>query len=212
MESWVKTKKTELGLDFAGKDPDKLIDAVKAKTTKESGKEPDEKLKEKDAIIDGLRKNVTDHEATISSYKKREEINALDNSILSVIPDQLPAGISKTDALAIVKNNLEFAKQEGGEYQVKRNGEVLRDTASLNALSIGDATKSFIKEKKWDEIEVDPNKQGRGGSSSKAPATVGKLSELQKVWQAEGKSINGAEFNAHVQKMVKENPEFELDV
>lgn len=211
LESWVKAKKSELGLEFTGKDPEKLIDAVKAKAAEESGKAPDEKLKEKDTVIEGLRRNLTEKDTVIDGYKKREEIASLDNSILASIPETLPAGITKTDALAIIKNNLEFSKQENGEYQVKRNGEIMRDTTSLSTLSIGDATKSFVKEKKWDEV-TDPGKQGRGGGSDKTPAAVGKLSELQEQYKAEGKSINGAEFNAHVQKLIKENPTFEMDV
>jgi hypothetical protein len=195
--------KKELSLDFQGKTIKGLVEAANKKAIADAKIEPD-KLNE---TITKLQNTVKEYETKLAEKDVEVENIRTTHDVYTDIPDfgeNAPAVTKKEVADFMKLNGYEFKKD--GTY---KDGKRINDKLE-NAVPRKDVINSFLKEKKF--ITEEPAVPGgRGGGNQKPPAVYGKLSEIKAKFTADGKSLNGAEFMAAVEKAQAENKEFVID-
>lgn len=213
IEMFIKDKKKELGLEFEGKDPAKLLEAYQAKVLADAKLVPDEALRKKDEIIQGLRTNIqkletekTDALGQISKVKQEVALKAS-------IPANL-SGVEPDEVLASMRLKGYDFVEEDGKMIVKKDGVAVADK-SLQPLPIAEVIKGYATERKWLSVE-DPTKVGRGAAGSKVGAggaggKVSTLKEAEAAWVADGKSAGTADFQRYVEGLATANKDFDYD-
>jgi hypothetical protein len=209
VEMSVDEQKKKLGLDFTGKDIDKLIESVQAKAIADAKIEPDQKVKEITEKFTALQKTVGDYETKLKEKESEVENIYTLSEVQKFIPDSFgDKALTKDDAIAMMKANGYDWKKVDGKVVFYKAGAELRD-AVQNPLGAKDVVTSFLKEKKLiGEEETVP--AGRGGGNRKPPAAYTKLSEIKKKFEEEKKSTLGSEFKAEVDKAVAANKDFDM--
>ncbi len=199
----VKDIKKAFGIEFEGKDLDKLKTEITNKYS--SG---DQALKDQ---IKLLQSSVQEKENALKDANKKADDALFDAELIGQFPADRKSveegGFTDRELLTIIKTNLGFERTESGVL-VKKGQEVLRDKTTTNPLPIGDALKGYFTDRKWLK-ETNGGPGGRGGNDGKG-GKITKLSEAQKAWEADGKNTASAEFQAYVQGLTKENSEFDL--
>ena len=154
-EIGIKAIKKAANIEFEGKDPHKLIEAIEAKL-----KLPvDDKLKEKDRDILQLKTNWETEKAARERaealYKDREE---LDRDI-SFFPDNRIKSVKdKTLRMELKDEGITFGEHEG-KPAVFVNGEVKKN-ADLSLVDPKAFTGEFFKTKGWIVEDAPPAKKG----------------------------------------------------
>jgi hypothetical protein len=207
VEILVKELKEKTGVSVEGKDPYKFMDAYKEHILNEAKVEPSEKIKEQDGIIEKLKTTVKSIESEKKALEDRVKETTLQQQIFSGIKKE--AIIPVSDVYTLMKTKGYSFTEEKGKIIASMHGEVIRDDKTQDALSGIDALDAFISENNL-EKQADPDDPtGRGGKSTKTnTGAITRLSELEKKYKEEGKSINGSEFMAEAQKLAKDNPDF----
>ena len=210
IEMLVKEQREKLGLDFEGKDMDKLIEAFKEKTLKDAKIEPNQKINELNGIITNLRKTITDKDTEVTGLKGQIATSKQDTRLIGMFPANRLSVLNDTEYLASIRSQYTFEEEDGVEV-VKKNGEILRDKTTQNPIKPEDIVGSYFTERKWVD-EKQPGRSGRGaGNDTGKPGISTKLSELAKEWTDQGKSIQGSEFQAALEAAQKANPSFDLN-
>lgn len=208
----IKTIREKHGLEFEGKDAEKMADAFKAKVLADAKIEPAKALQEKDAIISKLQSSVQTLESEKTEAVKKTNGILLRTEALKAVP--AVNGLKPEQVLTLMETDgYSYEKAEDGSVVWKKGGNVLRNDKDQTELKGEDVVGGFIANNGWN---VDEQKQeqrnGRGGGNSgSGTGKPTKLSEAEAQWQADGKHIAGAEFQAHVTSLTKENPNFDLD-
>jgi hypothetical protein len=192
----VKEIKKQFGVEFEGKELPKLVEVVKTQLSK-----GDEGLKEQ---IKLLQKSVEEKDVAIATEKTKAEGALFDAALLSELPANRSKMLTDQEYLIAIKANLEFTT-EG----VKKGGQILRDAKTQGPIERKAAIDSYFTERKWVE-DNSGTPGGRGGGNEGGKGKPTKYSEVVKQWEAEGKGIATAEFQQHLNSIVKENPEFSL--
>jgi hypothetical protein len=203
----VRDKKEELGLDFEGKDLDTLINKIREKAVEEVGGDVDERIKAKDKDLELLRTSSTQEiealKGEINSINGKYNSMINDLEINKFIPEKLN-GVSKRDAMTIIKSEFEFLNEDG-QNVVKKNGEVIKDKAR-NPISWEVAIKDSLLERNWLD-----NGEGRGEGKKRSKTTgFNSMSELHEYFESNGINPKSQEANAKLQEVVKENKEFDF--
>ncbi len=213
IEMFVKSKKNELGLEFDGKDPGKLLDTFKSKVLSDAKVAPNEVVVEKDSIIAGLRTNLATLEKEKNELGQTISQVKTEGAILRAVPANL-VGVDAEEVLLTMRNKGFSFEEKDGAIVAKKNGELVANTA-MQALPITDVIKSYATERKWLAEEgagAGADRTGRGGGSSKASTGAAtKLSEAEKQWVESGKNSGTADYQRHIESLVKENPSFDLN-
>jgi len=210
LEMWVKDTKEKHGLEFEGKEPEKLIEALTSKVLKEAKIEPSKQVEELNKVVANLQKNVSAFESEKQSLLSQIEATKTDAQLLSYLPKERISSMNDNEYLTIIKSALEITTEDGKQV-VKKGGEIVRNPTTQAPLEISEVINSYFTERKW-IAEGQEGKQGRGGSGSAGAGGVPlKLSELQKSFEAQGKSMQGSEFMAAVQEAVSKNPNFDMN-
>jgi hypothetical protein len=209
IEMFIKDQKKTLGLEFEGKDPNKLIEALSAKVLADAKLEPSAALKEKDSMIAGLRANLATIEAEKATLASTASKIRLDSTILRAIPQNLN-GIEPEEVLAAMRLKGFNFEEKDGVVVASKDGVTVADIA-LKPLPVSDVISGYAKERKW-IAENDTDKKGRGaGSSTPRGTTPAKLSEAQKVWENDGKNAGTSDFMRWVDGLAKDNKEFDYN-
>lgn len=196
----VKEIKKAFGIEIEGKDIPKVVEAVKTQLAK-----GDEGLKQQ---VELLQKKVADGETERAQLASVAESVKLDTQLLGLFPKNRIETIADGEFLTLLKSSLSIETVDGKQV-VKKGGEILRDPKTTNPLPLADAVAGYFTERKWvGEVQQTPG--GRGGGDTPPGGKAGKMSEAVKSWEASGKSAASAEFQAHVNSLVKENPDFDL--
>lgn len=213
MEVFVKTKKRELGLEFEGKDPEKLIEALSAKVLSDAKVTPDKSLAEKDKTIEGLRRNIAALEEEKSNIASTLNTVKRQTTLLKSIPQNLISGVEPEEVLLTMGHKgFEFDEMDG-QLVVKKNGQVVADQA-LRPLPVKDVITGYVKERNWLDDEQSGQREGRAGGHSKMKDVTTKptkLSEAEAQWTASGKNTGTAEFQQHLRSLTADNKDFDLD-
>lgn len=213
-EMVIKDLKIKEGLEFDGKKPEDFVKALRAKTLEDADKNPDKKVSELEKDLEKLRGEITQKDTSISDLNKQLKGVQIDSKISKYIPEKLPEGVTKEDALFIVKRNFEFEMEEGKEV-VKKNGEVIKDK-TRNPVSYENAIIEFATERKWRVADGGRGgDDGTKGGSTADPSKFRKMSDFNKYFDEN--DINPASQKAmgivmEAQKAAKEaKEEFALD-
>jgi hypothetical protein len=192
----VKAVKQTLSLDFSGKKVEglakHLIDS-KPNPTETEGK---------------LRKNVE------TLTKEKEDLqNAFDlyktENFASDSMPELNNGLSKKDAIAVMKSNGYSFSASGDTLKVTLNGKAVQNTQTLEDLPAQEVITSFWKGRNAIGATQagTPARAGRGAGSDTAAATTAptKASEVRAEWVTKNGvgSDNSAAYAAHLQSEMK---------
>lgn len=210
VEMMVKEYREKLDLKFEGKDPEKLIEAIQAKTLADAKVEPSKKIEELNNVIANLQNNVKTFESEKAQLVSQFEQVKTDTQLLSLFPaNRLPL-LKDNEYLSTLKGEYTFAIEDG-KMVAKKGTEIVRDQTTQAPVDPKDVISSYFNERKWIN-EGEPGRQGRGGKGDHGKDGVFlKLSELQAKFESEGKSALGVEFQAAVQAARETNPNFDLN-
>lgn len=212
IEMLVKDKKKELGLEFEGKDVGKLLEAYQTKILADAKLVPDEALKKKDEIINGLRTNITALEKEKTDAIGQAAKIKQETTIKASIPTNL-SGVEPDEVLASMRLKGYDFIEEDGKIVAKKDGQLVADK-SLQPLALADVIKGYATERKW-LAEEGGGKAGRGGGSSRKLAAGGAkpttLSQAEESWVADGKSAGTADYQRYVDGLMQENKDFDLN-
>lgn len=212
LEMFIKDQKKTLGIEFDGKDPAKFLEAFQAKVLADAKIVPDEIVKKKEAEIGQLKANIQ----TLQK-EKEEAIGQVgkiktETTLMGSIPTNLN-GVEPQEVLASMRLKGYDFVEEDGMMVAKKDGVTIADKL-LKPLNLKDVITTYATERKWIG-EEDPAKAGRGaGSSKKAGAFNGKpskLSEVEEAWKAEGKNTSTADFQRHLEGLMAENKDFDIN-
>jgi hypothetical protein len=212
LEIFVKEQKQKLGLDFEGKDPEKLISSLQTKVLADAKIEPNQKIKEKEEQIAKLQGTVQDFENKYkASEKEKAEMRTM-GKLAAAVPVGLPFEADEV-IMSMRTRGYSFDVDDAGNITPKKNGEVLRDSKTQNPLDHKAVINEYVtNERKWVVAEGEGAKVGRGEKSDRRTAgVVNKMSDAKAQWEAQGKSVNSADFQAFVANAAKDNKDFNWD-
>lgn len=203
VEIAVKEARTKLGLEFEGKNIDKLIEAVQNKTLEDAKIEPEEKLKNALKDVDTLKATVqtltTEKEQAVKGFESFKN----DLTIKSVLSKSLPENLAfpQDDMILILKNKMSFDTDESGNVVVKNNlGEVIKNPTTLEPKPVDEVITSFFDENKAYLKGVEG---GAGGSDSKSSGTKISLNKFIEEQQSKGVAPNSEVFNKNLNEAVE---------
>jgi hypothetical protein len=216
-EIGIKEVKKAAGLpeDAPAKDPAKVAQAIIEKATVDAKVEPSEKVKQLNEQVSLLQKQVGEKDAEIETHKKTAATITLDNKIRNSFPKNRIDMLDDDDMLASIKRNHTFEEQDG-KLIVKKDGELLRDSKTTNAMPLADAVKTIFTERKWltEEGGAGGGTGGRGGGDKSGAIKYKKASEVKEKYEKEGKNINGQDGQAYLAEIAalkKEDESFDMN-
>lgn len=211
-EIMIKDLKQAHGLTFEGKDSNKFVEALVAKTLSDAKLQPNEQLKEKDGIIANLQKSVQTLTTEKEQIQKQHKETLLNDNLIKHVPT-LAVGLEPDEVILSMKSKgYTFEIDDAGALITKYNGQIVRDATTQNAVEVKDVISGYVKERKWEKADTEPPRgRGAGNSTPTRDGSITTLSQAQKAWEAEGKSANSSEFVGYVQSLSKDNSNFDMD-
>ena len=209
-EMLVKEYREKLDLQFEGKDPEKLVEAIQKKALADAKVEPNKKIDELNGVIAKLQDNVKTYETEKQELKQQVEAVKTDTEILGYFPaNRLPL-LKDEEYLLNFKSQFSIVTEDGKKV-VKKGGEILRDKATQSPLDPKDVISQYFSERKWIDEQAGAGKQGRGaGGDTGKQGVYLKLSQLSEDWEKQGKSVMGVEFQSAVEAAKAANPNFDM--
>lgn len=183
----IRDMKTQANLDYEGsKDPKKFIEELTKKAVKDAGANPDKKIQELQKDVEKLRADIKTKDETITTLKTEKDRISVRDSIYKYLPDKLPTGLTKEDAVMLLQNSHEFLVEEGKEV-VKKNGEILK-TKTRENVSFADAISDIVVEKGWTSSGTGGRGKGDEGSGGGVtdPKKIRKMSEMEDYFSEKG--------------------------
>jgi len=209
VEMEIKSAKEKHGLEFQGKSIDGLLEAKGKKVLADAKIEPSEKVKELEGKIKILETTVANQDKKLAD-KETEVAGIRTNSELYrhiPLADEKGVQYTQDEVIGLMKINGYDFKTKDGKTIATKSGADLVDKVG-NPIPVKDVVQGFMKEKKY-ITEKTPD-GGRGGGDKNPPTAFGKLSELKKSFETQGKSLLGEEFNKAVQDAVKADTNFDM--
>jgi hypothetical protein len=206
-----KEIKTRLGLDIKG---DRWGDITTEIKTKMDATDND-KIKTLNDQVTLLQSDKTKLEGELTSQKVINKAAQLDSELISYFPTNTNTDLTPSERLALVKLNL-VIEEVDGKPVVKRNGTILRDTATQNPVTPKDAIEQLFTEKKW-VSEGAGGEGGRGGRNSggtgNGTAGIKSLSKFTDAWKLKNPGVNeiSPEFDNDLAAHVKDKPDFDYN-
>lgn len=163
-EMFGKELKRITGLEFEGRNAEKVITAIKEKALEEAKVEPTKRITELEEDKKKLQQAVKDAEEKLTAetevFNKKLTHVEIDALIKSALPEKLANGLTRDQLYKVYKSDREFTKTPEGIALVNpTTKEVIKDK-KLNPVSIADDLKEFIAQ--FGEVEP-----GRGGGDGK---------------------------------------------
>lgn len=211
VEMLIKEQKEKHGLEFEGKDVDKLIDSIKTKTLTDAKLSPDKKVEELNKALETVQSNLIVLQTEKSELENKLKTQSLNSSILSVFPANRIATLKDDESLLLLQREYTFV-EEDGKLVAKKGNEIVRDKTTQAPLEVKDVIADYFKTRNWlsEEDPGNTDKTGRGGNNGK-PVVYLKLSDIEKSFTEQGKSLTGEEFNQAVAEASKSNANFDLN-
>lgn len=212
-EIMVKELKKATGVEFVGKDPEKFINEYKAKVLKDENISVDDKIKEKDKTIEGLRKNITDRDTEITGLKTKASQAEADSKLLGLLPKERAGILTDQQYLSLIKQEYELTEHEG-KPAVKnlKTGEIEKDKTTLAPLEPATVIKGHFEEAKWVTSPTD-TKTGPGGRGAGDSTNTGGITNMKQFKEhaaAQGWNLNGQQAQAELSKITTGNPNFDF--
>jgi ribosomal protein S13 len=209
IEIAVKDTKEKLDLDFTGKTVDGLLEAYKKKVLDEAKINPDKKVTELEGKITTLQNTVKEYETKLSERDTEVTGIRINGELYKHVPaagEDGPA-YEADDVIGLMKMKGYDFKLEGDKIVPYKDGKAMTDKLSNNR-DPKEVIQEFMTEKKLLPGAGVP--AGRGGKDQKAGNNAGKLSDLKKQFEAQGKNVQGQEFAEAVKAAVAANKDFDL--
>lgn len=209
MEIQIKSLKEKTGIEYDGKDPDKLIEALNKKALKDANVTESDKIKEKDTVIEGLRANITtlttDKELSVKATKEAQ----LDSDILSWTIDKKPDHLNNKEWLAMIKLNNQLEEQDG-QLVVKRDGKIVANPTDLKPIPAKEALPAYIDERKWGKV-APAAPGGRGAGDSKTTLLgIGNMKQFNEHLASNNISPNGQQAQQLLTEVTTANANFDF--
>jgi len=194
--------------DEVGKDPAKIAQAIIDKAVKDANLKPDEKVKQLNDQIATLQNTVLQKDTELNTVITQAKQSALDNKILAAFPKNRAETLTDGEYLTLIKSQVSIEEQDG-KLIAKKDGVIIQDKLA-NPLPLTDVITNVFTERKWVAAEGNPGGGAGRGGGDKGGTKVTSLKELTAKYEADGKSIQGAEFSNELAGLVKENKDFDL--
>jgi hypothetical protein len=205
VEILIKEQKHKLGLEFDGKEPDMLLTKFKEKIESDLQIEPDKKVKELTTTIEqlqvNLKKEIEKNTSMQNSFTAKENENKLNSTLFATIPEKaVSKNLTRKEVVALFNANGYTYEIADGKEVVKLNGEVVKNTTTLEPLSLSDVMNKFVVEKKL--IEDD----GRGGKDEPNIAKPGTIESFNKEMLERNPPVKygTTEYFNEMQKRIKD--------
>lgn len=162
--------------------------------------------------INLLQKDKEKLESDLLTEKENNAKVLFDTELISSFPSGRKTDMTDKDYLMLVKNNLEFGKDDAGLTFVKKDGQILRDTKTQGYIAPKDAVSSFFTERKFIS-EKEPG--GRGGNDNPG----GNGGGIKTMTQAQDQYIKdnpagnllSPDFHTYVSQVAKDTTDFNYD-
>lgn len=214
-ELQIKELKEKTGVEVEGKNPEKFIDAFKAKVEKESGTSVDEKVKQRDKTISdmktALEKVTSERDNATTQLTQKEK----DGGLIKHFPKNRDDRFSDSMYLSVLKGEYEFTEEDGKEV-VKKNGEVLKDDKFNNltkeaVINSHFTTSKWIKADEGDGDDKTPSGRGGGNKGGGGKMTFVKMSEFQSHLDEQGVHPGSEKATQLLNEAMKANPQMDLN-
>ena len=197
------------------KDVETFITEYQKKVLADANITVDEKVKEKEKTIEGLRTNIKALEQQHAVYEKQVKDSQLDTEILMWTADKKPDNLTNKEWVALIKMNNELV-EEGGQLVVKRDGKLVQDPKLLTNVPAKDAIVSFIDERKLGKVIPAPGAGaggGRGAGDSKTGGVLGitKKSQFLDHLKSQGIDEKGSQAKTLLNEITTANPDFDFN-
>jgi len=214
-EIMVKELKKATGLEFAGKDPEKFINEYKAKVLKDENISVDDKIKEKDKTIEGLRKNLGEKDNEITGLKTKASQAEADSKILGLLPKERASILTDQQYLSLIKQEYELTEHEG-KPAVKnlKTGEIEKDKTTFAPLAPDVVIKGHFEGAKWIAdlgAGAGAGQGGRGAVDSKPAGGIQNMKQFKEHATSQGWNLNGEQARAELNKITTANPNFDFN-
>lgn len=210
----IKELKQKEGLEFEGKDPEKFIAEYKAKILKDANISVDDKVRERDKTIEGLRKNLGERDTEITTLKTKATQAEADAKMLGYFPKDRNSILTDKQYLNLLKDEYELTEHEG-KPAVKnlKTGEIEKDKTTLAPLEPATVIKGHFEGAKWVATPSDqkPGPGGRGASDSTNTGGITTMKQFKEHATAQGWNLNGEQARAELNKITTANPNFDFN-
>jgi len=206
----IKELKEKVGIDIAGKDPDKFIEAFKAHVLKDGGVSVDDKVKDRDKTITELKAALKTAQEEKSTAITQAASIRKDNDLLRLLPKDRDDRFSDDHWLTVVKAELQFGEEDSKPIVKNRNGEVIKD-GQFNPVSYEAAITDLFTSKKWQKAQE--TKPGGPGfeDSKKVPGAINNMKEFKAYADSQGWNIKGQEATSKLAEITKSNKDFNFN-
>lgn len=184
-EIMIKEARTKFNLDFTGKTIDKFAEALKKKAIEEAGVTPDKKVLELTKDLETVRGNLTEYENKYknleTTVKQKETAFTIDSTINAALP-KVKTKIPVQDLGVLFKTKYKPAVNDSGALVFHNDkGEVLKNTTTMNPLSVSEVMNDF----QTPYIETPAG--GDGGGDNHGQAKPGTYDAFVKEMEKENK-------------------------
>lgn len=208
-EEILKELKNNLGLEYEGrKDPNKLIEAIKAMKAEEAGIKPDEQLAESLKKVEAYEKAIADKETSlkewegkynglVEEYTKKESNQFINGSLSKEFEKYSDKAIlPKEDIVTLYRAKRGLKKEENNIHLVDSNGEIIKDELR-NPLSLADDFGQFMS---------NYVKKPRGGRGEGDKAEGGKmtLDRWEKSYKQSNPTAGSSEMNRAMSQAIQD--------
>jgi len=215
-EIMVKELKKATNLEFEGKNPEKFIAEFQAKVLKDANVSVDEKIKERDKTIEGLRKNLGERETMITSLKTEAMQAKADSTLLGMLPKERASILSDAQYLSLIKAEYELTEHEG-KPAVKnlKTGEIVKKDTTLEPLAPADVIKGHFESSKWIATQEQGGGAGKGGGrgagDSQQASGITNMKQFKDYASSKGMDLKGQAAQAELAKITAANPNFDFN-
>jgi hypothetical protein len=192
----IKTAREDYGLDFQGKNMENLMSAIKTKVLAEANVEPSAKIKELTADNEKLKSNIEGLQTEVNDGKILFAKQKTQSSIASMIDGAIQGDltISKDDAALLFKNKFGTELNEGGKLLISQNGEVMKNTTTLDPVGITDVMTDFLS------AYTKKVEGGAGGTDQTGGGKEGTMDAFNKEMANSSVTIGSQPYNEEMAK------------
>lgn len=216
VEIGIKEIKKLSGVDYDGKDPQKLLESIKAAALKEANINPDARVTELTKDKEKLQAKLDEKDTEITGFKNEIAAGKLNAEYESYLHADRNPALTKEEWVNRLKNKYEFAEVDGKPViKDKATGEVIKDKKENPRTRQEVIAETFSKTDGWlKAADPAPTPAGRKGASSNT-GKQGKftnLKEINEYCEANNISPYSRQAQAIIRQARIDNPQFDASV
>lgn len=214
-EMLVKAAKQKHGIDIAGEDIEKFIEALQVKIAKELNLKPDAQVAQMQQTLDQAKAALKKANDEATGFKTQMEQLQADTELINLLPADRAETMTTEEYLALTKSKIKIEVRDGKKVVVK-DGQPVIDAKTMEPIAPAEALKGYFTERKWLRDPVDPTKGGRGGGNSDPTKGVGKFTKLSQINEhvakslPQGQTLTGEDAQRQIMALIKENDGVDL--